>query len=81
MGVLDGISPWWWVALAILLAAAEMLTVTTVLVWSAGAALVTAIALWAAPGLGWAPQVTFEELVHLMVEADRERLQVERASA
>ena len=57
MGVLDGISPWWWVALAILLAAAEMLTVTTVLVWSAGAALVTAIALWAAPGLGWAPQV------------------------
>ena len=30
-----GISPWWWVALAILLAAIEMLTVTTLLVWSA----------------------------------------------
>ena len=39
MGVLDGISPWWWVALAILLAAAEMVTITTVLVWSALAAL------------------------------------------
>ena len=33
--LLDGISPWWWVALAILLAAVEMVTITTVLVWSA----------------------------------------------
>jgi membrane protein implicated in regulation of membrane protease activity len=57
MGLFDGISPWWWVALAILLAAAEMLTVTTVLVWSAGAALVTALALWLAPGLGGAEQI------------------------
>ena len=38
-------------ALAILLAAIEMLTVTT-LVWSAAAAL-TAVALWLGPGLGW----------------------------
>jgi membrane protein implicated in regulation of membrane protease activity len=57
MDLLEDISPWWWVALAILLAAAEMVTVTTVLVWSAGAALVTALALWAAPGLGGAQQI------------------------
>ena len=50
MTLLDGISPWWWVALAILLAAAEMVTITTVLVWAAVAALITAILLWLGPG-------------------------------
>ncbi|HET9067400.1 MAG TPA: NfeD family protein [Amaricoccus sp.] len=57
MTLLDGISPWWWVALAILLAAAEMVTITTVLVWAAAAALITAILLWIAPGLGGYEQV------------------------
>jgi inner membrane protein len=55
--LLQGISPWWWVALAILLAAIEMVTITTLLVWSALAALVTAVVLWVAPGLGGAGQV------------------------
>jgi inner membrane protein len=50
------VSPWWWVALAILLGAVEMLTPTTVLVWSAAAALVTALALWLTP-LGISAQV------------------------
>ena len=54
---MGGISPWWWVALAILLAAIEMLTVTTLLVWSATAAFLTAVALWLMPGLGWAAQI------------------------
>ncbi len=54
---MPGISPWWWVALAILLAAAEMVTITTVLVWSAGAALVTAILLWIVPRLGLYEQI------------------------
>ena len=54
---LQGISPWWWVALAILLAAVEMVTVTTVVVWAALAALVTALGLWAAPGMGGFEQV------------------------
>jgi membrane protein implicated in regulation of membrane protease activity len=54
---LQGISPWWWVALAILLAAAEMVTVTLVLIWASLAALTTAIALWMAPSLGGAIQV------------------------
>ena len=57
LGALQGISPWWWVAAAILLAAVEMVTVTTVVVWAALAALVTALALWAAPGMGGAEQV------------------------
>jgi len=45
------VSPWWWVAAAILFAAIEMLTVSTVLIWSALAALVTAAVLWLAGGL------------------------------
>lgn len=57
MDPLAGISPWWWVALAILLGAIELLTITTLLVWSSLAAFVTAIALWLAPGLGGAVQV------------------------
>lgn len=55
--MLEGILPWWWVALAILLAAIEMLTVTTLLVWSAAAAVLTAVALWLMPGLGWPQQL------------------------
>jgi inner membrane protein len=55
--LLAGISPWWWVALAILLATVEMVTVTTVLIWASAAALLTAIALWIAPGLGGAGQI------------------------
>ena len=44
-------------ALAILLAAVEMVTITTVLVWSSLAAFVTALALWAAPGMGGFQQI------------------------
>jgi inner membrane protein len=58
MDFLDGISPWWWVAAAILLAAVEMVTTTTLAIWSACAALLTALALWVLPGLGWAGQIT-----------------------
>lgn len=57
MDLLNGLSPWWWVALAILLAAAEMVTVTLVLVSSAVAALVTALCLWVMPGLSGAGQI------------------------
>ena len=57
MNALAGISPWWWVALAILLAAIEMVTITTVVVWAALGAFVTALALWFAPGLGGEAQI------------------------
>lgn len=50
------ISPWLWIALAIALAAVEMLTPTTVLIWSAGAALATGILLWIIP-IGLAVQI------------------------
>ena len=72
LGWLADVSPWWWIALAILLAAAEMLTVTTVLMGAAGAALVTGLALWAAPGLGGAEQVAlFAALTILLTFAGR----------
>jgi len=51
------IAPWWWVAFAILLAAIEMLTVSTVLIWSALAALVTALVSMIWPGLGLTAQI------------------------
>jgi membrane protein implicated in regulation of membrane protease activity len=51
------IAPWWWVALAILLAAIEMLTVSTVLIWSALAALLTAIVSMIWPGQGLTAQI------------------------
>ncbi len=57
MSLLQGISPWWWVALAILLAAVEMVTITTVLVWAALAAFFTALALWGAPGMSGFGQI------------------------
>ena len=68
-----GISPWWWVALAILLAAIEMLTVTTLLVWSATAAALTALALWLAPGLGWAGQVALFAVLSIALTFARPR--------
>jgi membrane protein implicated in regulation of membrane protease activity len=58
------VSPWWWVALAILLGAVEMLTPTTVLVWSAAAALVTALVLWLTP-LGLAAQIALFALLSI----------------
>lgn len=57
MDVLWQTSPWWWIALAILLAAIELLTISTVLIWSACAAVLTAFALWAFPELGLAAQI------------------------
>ena len=59
LGLLEGISPWWWVALAIALGAFEMVTVTTYLIWSALAAFLTALFLWLVPGLSGGGQLTF----------------------
>jgi inner membrane protein len=51
------VSPWWWVALAILLGAGEMLTTTTLLLWSALGALATAGLVWLAGPLDWPVQL------------------------
>jgi len=50
-------SPWWWVAIAIALGAGEMLTTTTLLLWSAVAALGTALVFWLAGPAGWPAQL------------------------
>ena len=43
LDVLEGLSPWWWVATAFALGALEMLTGTAVLIWVALATLVMAV--------------------------------------
>ncbi|MBB5222204.1 hypothetical protein HNP73_002140 [Amaricoccus macauensis] len=50
-------SPWWWVAIAIALGAGEMLTTTTLLLWSALAALGTAMVFWVIGPTDWPAQV------------------------
>jgi membrane protein implicated in regulation of membrane protease activity len=51
MEVIGQVSPWWWIAAAIALAAADMVIAPAVLVWAALAAFVVAVLLWAAPEL------------------------------
>ena len=48
---LQGISPFWWFAFALLLGAIEMITPTTFLLWPAVSALVVGIALFLVPDL------------------------------
>ena len=45
MELLDQVSPWWWIAAAIALAAADMVIAPAVLVWAALAAFVVALIL------------------------------------
>ncbi|MEM6680486.1 MAG: NfeD family protein [Pseudomonadota bacterium] len=54
---LDGISPWWWVALGIALGAVEVLTGTTFLLGPMAAALAVAAVLLAYPELDGALQI------------------------
>jgi len=56
---LEGISPWWWVALAFGLGAVEMLSATFVLIWLALAAVLMALILTIRPDLSGELQVAF----------------------
>jgi len=47
--ILQGISPWWWVAFGVLLGALEMATMSFFLIWPALGALLIAALLWLAP--------------------------------
>ncbi len=67
LAILQGISPWWWVALAVLLAAGEMLTVSTVLLWSALAAMIVAILLWVVPDLSGALQIAVFAILSILL--------------
>jgi membrane protein implicated in regulation of membrane protease activity len=58
LDILEGLSPWWWVAAAFLIGALEMLTGTAVLIWVALAALVMAAVLATVPGLSGELQIT-----------------------
>lgn len=55
-GFLDGISPWWWVALALALGAIEVMTFTYFLLWPALAAATVAIALFVSPAMSGTTQ-------------------------
>ncbi|MHA3976174.1 NfeD family protein [Halovulum sp. GXIMD14794] len=48
---LETISPWWWVALALILGAIEMLTMSLFLLWPAAAALLMAVVVAVLPGM------------------------------
>jgi inner membrane protein len=67
LAMLQGISPWWWVALAVLLAAGEMLTVSTVLLWSALAAMIVAVLLWVIPDLSGALQIAIFSILSILL--------------
>jgi membrane protein implicated in regulation of membrane protease activity len=67
LAMLQGISPWWWVALAVLLAAGEMLTVSTVLLWSALAAMIVAILLWVVPDMSGALQIGIFSILSILL--------------
>ncbi|MEX2521058.1 MAG: NfeD family protein [Paracoccaceae bacterium] len=55
--LLQGVSPWWWVALGVSIGVLEMLTFTYYLIWLALAALATGMMLWAAPAMGGGAQL------------------------
>jgi membrane protein implicated in regulation of membrane protease activity len=54
---LDGISPWWWITLGVVLIGLEMTTMSFFLIWPGIAAVVIAILLWMAPGMSGEAQV------------------------
>ncbi|MEM1275079.1 MAG: NfeD family protein [Pseudomonadota bacterium] len=61
---LDGLSPWWWVAIALAIGAVELVTFSYYLLWIAFAAGSVAAAMWISPGMSGAAQVmTFSALV------------------
>ncbi|MGD1925126.1 MAG: NfeD family protein [Paracoccaceae bacterium] len=55
-GFLTGISPWWWVALALALGIVEVLTFSFFLIWPGLAALAVGILMWIDPDLSGTSQ-------------------------
>lgn len=58
LDILEGLSPWWWVAFAFVLGALEMATGTYVLIWICLAAFQMAFLVWLVPGMSGEMQVT-----------------------
>ncbi|MEM7670385.1 MAG: hypothetical protein AAF317_14805, partial [Pseudomonadota bacterium] len=57
LSALDGLSPWWWVAIALGFAAAELLTFSYFLLWLSLASVTVAGLLWAMPDLSGLSQL------------------------
>ena len=55
--VLEGLSPWWWVAFGVTLGALEMATMSFFLIWPGIAAIVMAVIVWAFPTMPGEVQV------------------------
>ena len=66
LGVLTGISPWWWVAAALALGAVEMMTLSFFLLWPALAALAVAGVLAASPGLSGLMQIVLFAILSMV---------------
>ena len=62
---LDGISPWMWLTLAVLLAAVEIATATFFLIWMAIAAAAVALGLAIAPDMDWSTQLLLFSTISL----------------
>ena len=67
LSMLDGMSPWWWIIVAFALGSIEMATVTFFLIWPAMAAIVLAGALYLAPNMSGAMQVSLFAIVSLIL--------------
>lgn len=63
LDILEGLSPWWWVALAFVLGAVELATGTYVLIWICLAAFQMAFLNWIVPGLSGEAQIAIFALV------------------
>lgn len=66
LDVLEGLSPWWWVAAAFAVGALEMLTGTAVLIWVALASLLMAIILAVKPDLSGEVQITLFAVLSIL---------------
>ena len=64
---LDGISPWWWVAIAFVLGTIEILTFSFFLIWPALAALVVAVLLWMFPEMSGAVQLLWFSILSVVL--------------
>ena len=65
--ILNGISPWWWVALALGLGALEMATMSFFLIWPALSALIVAGLLYSSPDMSGSMQITIFAIAAMLL--------------
>lgn len=67
LAILTGISPWWWIAFAILLFVVEMLTFTYFVIWIAAAAAAMGLILFVAPDLSGIAQLALFAILSVTI--------------